>query len=146
MKLDELLAEFSGLAPEEALETLIEFADGLPLPAAERRVGIPPAECRIQECQTPVYLWADVISGRVRLEAIVPEQSPTVRGFVALLVVGLDGATPEEVLSIPDDFLPRLGLAETLGMTRRHGFHGIVNRIKRVIALQAPRADGASSR
>src|SRR5262245_38104976 len=97
MKLDELLAEFEGADPEESLETLIDFSASLPAVSAERSAISPPAGCLIQECQTPVYLWVDVTGGTVRLEAIVPEKSPTVRGFVALLVDGLNGATPEEI-------------------------------------------------
>jgi cysteine desulfuration protein SufE len=134
VKLDELLADFEGAEPEEALEQLIDLSENLPpVSEAHGKLGRP-AECRIQECQTPVFLWVDVADGKVHLEADVPEKSPTVRGFVALLVVGLEGASPAEVLNIPDDFLPRLGLAETLGMTRQRGFRGIVSRIKREAA------------
>lgn len=137
MKLDELLAEFDGADPEEALEMLIESAETLPSVSDARAATAPPTECRIQECQTPVFLWADLVDGKVHLEAVVPEKSPTVRGFAALLVTGLEGATPEEVRSLPDDLLPRLGLADTLGMTRRRGFRGIVTRIKREVASKA---------
>jgi cysteine desulfuration protein SufE len=131
MKLRELLAEFDGADPEEALEILMEFAERLPPVRPGRESARGGGDCRIQECQTPVDLWVDVVDNQVTLEALVPEKSPTVRGFVALLVEGLAGASPAEVLSIPDDFLPVLGLAETLGMTRQRGFRGIVARIKR---------------
>ena len=134
MKLHEFLADFQGAQPEDALEMLMEFGDRLPAPSAERAAAGRPPQCRIQECQTPVYLWADVVDGKLRLEAVVPEESPTVRGFVALLVEGLSGASPAEVAGLPDDFLPLLGLTSTLGMTRQKGFRGIVQRIKREAA------------
>ena len=137
MKLPELLADFAGADPEESLEMLMEFAERLPPVSANREISPFPTDCRIQECQTPVFLWIDVIDGKIRLEAIVPEKSPTVRGFVALLVEGLTGATPLEVSQIPDDFLTPLGLAETLGMTRQRGFRGIVAKIKREAAQVA---------
>jgi len=138
MKLPELLADFEGADPEESLEMLIEFSDELPPLSAGRAVlGEAAQECRIQECQTAVYLWVDVQDGKVRLEAFVPEKSPTVRGFVALLVTGLEGATPSEVAALPDDFLPLLGLSATLGMTRQRGFRGIISRIKREVASLA---------
>ena len=137
MKLPELLADFEGADPQEALEMLIDYSETLPDVAPGREIVAENADCRIQECQTPVDLWVDVIGGRVRLEAVVPEKSPTVRGFVALLVEGLAGATPQEVASLPDDFLPLLGLAETLGMTRQRGFRGIIAKIKREVAQQA---------
>ena len=130
MKLPEFLADFDGADPEEALEMLMEFGARLPDLSLGRAAEGTPPQCRIQECQTPVYLWVDLIDGKLRLEAVVPEQSPTVRGFVTLLVEGLAGATVAEVANLPDDFLPLLGLSSTLGMTRRKGFRGIVSRIK----------------
>ncbi|MSR57805.1 MAG: SufE family protein [Planctomycetaceae bacterium] len=130
MKLDELLAEFTGVDPEEALEMLIDFSDSLP-PVSPGRAARDSQGCRVQECQTPVDLWVDVIDGKVHLEASVPEKSPTVRGFVSMLVAGLADSTPEEIRKLPDDLLPQLGLAETLGMTRQRGFRGIVAFIKR---------------
>jgi cysteine desulfuration protein SufE len=134
MKLPELLAEFEGADPEESLEMLIEFGERLPPLSPSRESAAAPADCRVQECQTPVFLWVDVRDGRIYLEADVPEKSPTVRGFVALLVDGVAGATPAEIAALPDDFLPLLGLSETLGMTRQRGFRGIIGRIKRQAA------------
>ena len=131
MKLHQFLADFEGADPEEALEMLMEFGERLPALSNVRGGQAPPSGCRIEECQTPVYLWVDVMDGKVRLEASVPEQSPTVRGFVTMLVEGISGATPDEVRGLPDDFLPLLGLSGTLGMTRSKGFRGIVSRIKR---------------
>ncbi|MGE5191260.1 MAG: SufE family protein [Deltaproteobacteria bacterium] len=134
MKLYEFLADFKGADPEEALEILMEFGDKLPALSDGRVVEGTPPQCRIRECQTPVYLWVDVVDGRMRLEAVVAEESPTVRGFVGLLVEGLSGASPADVAKLPEDFLPLLGLSATLGMTRQKGFRGIVTRIKREAA------------
>lgn len=138
MKLHEYLADFKGADPEEALEMLIEFSKRMPPLSAGRAAQKMPASCRIQECQTPVYLWIDRDGDGVRLEAAVPGASPTVRGFVALLVDGLAGASPAEIAALPDDFLPVLGLTSTLGMTRQRGFRGIISRIKRAVAANGP--------
>lgn len=132
MKLEESLAEFADVEPEEALEMLMEFGEQLPPLSPDRDAEQLPATCLVRECQTPVYLWVDVINGHMRLEAFVTEKSPTVRGLVALLVDGLQGATPHEVLNLPDNLLPQLGLQETLGMTRQRGLAGVIARIKRV--------------
>src|SRR5262245_50910151 len=64
-KLDELLADFDGADPDEALEMLIEFAGRLPRLSAHRSAVAAPAACRVQECQTPVDLWVDTVGGRV---------------------------------------------------------------------------------
>ncbi len=130
MKMSQLIQEFQELSPEERLEEVVEMADRLPALSAARAAQPPPESCRVQECQTPVYLWVDVVDGQVRLEADVSRKSPTVRGLVALIVEGLAGATVEDALTLPDDLLEELGLTDALGMTRQQGFRGVISRIK----------------
>src|SRR5712691_6961789 len=133
MKLPELIAEFDGLDDEEKLELLVELSDELPAVAASRMAEPWAESCRVRECQTPVFLWVDVVQGRARLQAEVPKQSPTVRGLVTLMVQGLDGATAAEVAAVPDDMVAHLGLQRALGMQRQQGFRGVVARIKREV-------------
>lgn len=132
MKLDELIAELEELDPEEKLEWIVEFADQLPPLSAGRAAQPFPDSCRIQECQTPVFLWVESREGTVFLEADVPAKSPTVRGLVALLVVGLQGVTRDVIEALPDDLVGKLGLTSVLGMTRQQGFRGVVSRLKRL--------------
>ncbi len=146
MKLDELLDEFRDLDAQESLETLIEFSRDLPDLSTERAKQREDSRRLVKECQTPVYLWVDLENGQLQLEAYVTERSPTVRGFVALLVVGLQGATTEQVSALPEDILSRLGLEETLGMTRRRGFSGLLRRIKRETAEQLEEQRHGSTR
>lgn len=135
----ELIADFQDLAADERVEELVELADELPDVSPGRSISPPPESCRVQECQTPVYLWVDVCDGRVKVEAYVSRHSPTVRGLVALLVDAVNGLESREVLSLPENLLEQLGLAESLGMTRQHGFQGVIRRIKREVqAAQAP--------
>ncbi len=134
MKLGELLEEFEGLDPEESLQTLIEMSQDLPELTPARAAEREDSRRLVQECQTPVYLWVDVLDDRVQLEAYVTERSPTVRGYVSLLVEGISDGSTREVAELPEDLLGRLGLAETLGMTRRRGFTGLLRRIKREVA------------
>jgi cysteine desulfuration protein SufE len=133
MKLPDLIAEWQDMEPDERLQALVELADELP-PLSANRAAVPlPEHCKVQECQTPVYLWVDVQPNGIHLEADVPRKSPTVRGLVTLVVQGLEGATPQQVLAMPDDLLPSLGLQEALGMTRQQGLRGLVARIKREV-------------
>ena len=134
MKLGELLEEFEGLDPEESLQTLIEMSQDLPELTPARAAEREDSRRLVQECQTPVYLWVDVLDDRVQLEAYVTERSPTVRGYVSLLVEGISDGSTREVAELPEGWLGRLGLAETLGMTRRRGFTGLLRRIKREVA------------
>lgn len=131
MKLDAYLLEFEDLDPQDRLEVLMDFGHELP-PLEPEHQNLPTrGDCQIQECQTPVYMTVSLNEGKVRLAAHVPEKSPTVRGFVAMLVNGLEGASVAEVMRIPDNMPERLGLKDVLGMTRFRGFTGIVAYLKR---------------
>lgn len=130
MTLDDYIAELADLDDAEKLEWLIEVSEELPPLSPGRQAEPLPAACRVPECQTAVYLWVDVIDGRVHVEADVPRNAPTVRGLVTVVVKGLEGATVNEVLAIPDDLLPKLGLTTALGMQRQQGLRGVVARIK----------------
>lgn len=133
MKLNALINEIGELEPDEKLEWLVEFANQLP-ELSQERMGQPfPESCLVQECQTPVYLWVSVKNGRVRIEADVPRKSPTVRGLVAVLVVGLNGAAISDALALPDDLVSHWNLNKALGMTRQQGFRGVVRRVKQAL-------------
>ncbi len=130
-KLHEFIEEFQDLDDDtERLQTLVELADELPPVSPERGAQPFPTTCRVQECQTPVHLWVDWRDDRLHLEADVPVKSPTVRGLLAVVVQSLEGATAAQVLSMPEDWLPMLGLAAALGMTRQQGLRGVIRRIK----------------
>jgi cysteine desulfuration protein SufE len=137
LKLVELIAEFDDLAAEEKLELLVEFSETLPEISPERKSDPNRERCRVQECQTAVHLWVELVDGRVRLEADVPRQSPVVRGLVAVMVAGLEGSSPADFSQLPDDLLGELGLQETLGMTRQRGVRAVVARIKQLVAQAA---------
>lgn len=129
-RLESIIDEFADADARERLEMLLEFADSLPpLPErlqAERAAG----KNRVNECQTQVQLWVDVIEGKVQLNADVAPEAPTVKGFVALLVDTLSGQTTQDVLSVKANLLQRLGLSEVLGMVRMRGLTGVINRIR----------------
>ena len=131
-KLKGYLAEFEGLDPEERLELLVDFARELPALPPERHGLNQEGNCKINECQTPVYLDCEIRGGKLHFVADVPDKSPTVRGFVAMLVNGLEGEDPEEAAGLTPELLGRLGLNEVLGMTRVRGFAGILQRVRRL--------------
>ena len=138
-RLESISGEFAELEPRERLELLLEFAEKLPpLPAryhAERDEGLG----RVVECQTPVFLWVTLEDGRVRIDADVAPEAPTVKGFVSLLVDIFSGVTPQEALAIEGNIVERFGLADpkALGMVRMRGLHAITQHIRRKIAQAA---------
>ena len=134
--LDTIIPRFKAADRSTRLETLLDYSRKLP-PLPERlETEKERGEHRVHECQTPVFLWVELVDGKVHIHADVPRESPTVRGFISLLARTLEGATPEDVARLPDDLLDQLGLSETLGMTRTQGLTAILQRIKRSVAAR----------
>jgi len=127
--LDAIIAELSESDRQERIDLLIDFAKNLP-PLPEHLAILKDASHRVEECQSPVYLFVEMVGDRVALYADAPIEAPTVRGFVSLLLEGLSGATVEEVLKVPGDLVERCALQEVLGMLRVRGLSGVLRRIK----------------
>jgi cysteine desulfuration protein SufE len=128
-----LESDFNALAVRDRLLLLLEFSDNLPeLPA--RYAEHPDLLERVEECQSPVYLFVEVEDNtKVNLFFSAPPEAPTTRGFAGVLHEALDGHSVEEVLSVDEDFPNRLGLAEAVSPLRLSGMRAILRRIKRQI-------------
>jgi cysteine desulfuration protein SufE len=134
--LDTIVADLSSCDRQERIDVLLDFAKSLP-PLPERLAAHKDASHRVEECQSPVYLFVELEGDRVSLHADAPIEAPTVRGFVSLLLEGLNGATVEDVLQVPGDLVERCGLAEILGMLRVRGLTGVLRRLKGVVTQEA---------
>jgi cysteine desulfuration protein SufE len=134
--LDAIVAELSESDRQERIDLLIDFAKNFP-PLPDRLADHRDASHRVEECQSPVYLFVEMHGDRVALFADAPIEAPTVRGFVSLLLEGLNGATVEEILGVPHDLVERCALPEVLGMLRVRGLSGVLRRIKREVTQAA---------
>jgi cysteine desulfuration protein SufE len=122
--------DFLALGVRDRLQLLLDFSNELPeLP--ERFRDHPDLLERVEECQSPVYIFVEAVDGIVHLHATAPAESPTTRGFASILVQGLDGLTSDEVLAIPADYPQSLGLGEAVSPLRVRGMTGMLARIKR---------------
>ena len=128
-----LEVDFNALAVRDRLLLLLEFSDNLPeLPA--RYAEHPDLLERVEECQSPVYLFVEVEDNtKVNLFFSAPPEAPTTRGFAGVLHEALDGHSVEDVLLVDEDFPNRLGLAEAVSPLRLSGMRAILRRIKRQI-------------
>ena len=135
-KLDPIIADLKACDRQERIDLLLDFAKSLP-PLPERLVEHKDASHRVEECQSPVYLFVELNNGEVSLFADAPVEAPTVRGFVSLLLEGLSGATVEEILQVPADLVDRCGLGEILGMLRVRGLSGVLRRLKAEVTRTA---------
>lgn len=130
--LAEIREEFLELDVRTRLQLLLEFSNELPeLPEHYR--DHPDLLERVEECQSPVFLFVEIRDGRVHLFATAPAESPTTRGFASILVQGLDGLTTQEVLDVPADYPQSLGLAEAVSPLRVRGMTGMLGRVKRQV-------------
>ena len=134
--LDDITAELRDADRQERIELLIDFARNLP-PLPERLAAHKDAAHRVEECQSPVFLFVELEGERVAIHADAPIEAPTVRGFVALLVEGLNGATVEEVLAVRDTLIEQIGLPEILGMLRVRGLGGVLKRLRAEVTRAA---------
>ncbi|HTU26484.1 MAG TPA: SufE family protein [Pirellulales bacterium] len=135
-RLEAVAAEFAELEPRERLELLLEFAEKLPPLPAELKDEADRAAHRIAECQTPVFLWVDVVDGRVHLAAEVAPEAPTVKGFVSILIDLFSGAPVEQALALDSNVVSRLGLLEALGMMRMRGLQAMQFYIRNRLRAQ----------
>jgi cysteine desulfuration protein SufE len=129
--LAETREDFLALGVKDRLTLLLDFSNELPeLP--ERYRDHPDLLERVEECQSPVYIFVEVDgAGLVHMHATAPAEAPTTRGFASILAQGLDGLTPEEVLAIPADYPQTLGLGEAVSPLRVRGMSGMLARAKR---------------
>lgn len=132
-QLVEIREDFLGLEVRERLQLLLEFSNELPeLP--ERYRDHPDLFERVEECQSPVFIFTEVDDARiVHLFAIAPKEAPTTRGFASILVQGLAGLTVEEVLAVPDDYPQTIGLTEAVSPLRIRGMTALLGRAKRQV-------------
>ncbi len=132
-KLAEIREDFDALSGNDRIQLLLEFALELPdLP--ERYRDHPELFERVEECQSPVYIFVEVgADAKVHVFATAPEQAPTTRGFASILAQGLTGLTAAEVLEVSDDFPGSLGLSAIISPLRLRGMSGMLRRIKRQV-------------
>ena len=143
-KLQEIVDDFALASREEKVEMLIQYSESLP-PLPERlhdeRAKMDP----VPECMTPVFLFGEKQSdGSLTFYFDIPPQSPTVRGLAAILANGLNGAQPEQIISVPADFFAPMNLQEAISYQRLNGFQGVLAHIKQAALRLMNEKDPAS--
>jgi cysteine desulfuration protein SufE len=131
-KLQEIVDDFASMSREEKLETLIAYAESFP-PLPDRLKDARDKMEAVPECMTPVFLTGEQgADGGITYYLDIPPQSPTVRGLATILVSGLNGSTPEEVIGVPADFFLALNLQEAISGQRLNGFIGVLAHMKHI--------------
>lgn len=133
-RLEKSLQRFRSATREMRMQLLLQYAKRFPELPEELREARDAGLNRVQECQTPLFLWVSVLEGKVTLLADAPRDAPTVRGFMGFLMESLNGASPEEVIRLPDDLLEEMGIGEVLGVMRTQGLGSVIRRVKKDVA------------
>lgn len=130
---ERVIEELNSVTERDRLEILLEYADALPdLPA--RYQEHPDLLERVEECQSPVFLFVELHGETVNTFLTAPKEAPTTRAFASILHSALDGQSAAVVLAFDDDFPERLGLTQIISPLRMRGIRGMLARIKRQVA------------
>jgi len=132
-RLGEIIEEFELCEGREKIELLLSYSEQMPF-LPERLKEEHGSMDLVEECMTPVYVKAESQDGKLTFYFDVPLESPTVRGFAALMAEGLNGTTPQQVLGIPNDFFYQMGLERVLTLQRLNGIGAILAHMKRLAA------------
>jgi cysteine desulfuration protein SufE len=134
-KLAEIVADFAWCEGREKLELLLQYSERMP-PLPPWLEEIHDRMDQVHECMTPVFIHAETRDQGIHFFFDVPRESPTVRGFAAILGIGLNGTAPGEILKIPNDFYYQMGLENVLTHQRLNGISAILAHIKRLAATE----------
>lgn len=128
----EVIDSFNDVPDSSKLELLLEYANSLPdLPS--KYAEHPDLLERVEECQSPVYLFVEIENDIASIFLTAPLEAPTTRGFASLLQLALDGQSTTAVLDFDDSFVSNLGLTNLVSPLRIRGMHGMLTRIKRQV-------------
>lgn len=110
--------------PKRKYELLITLAQRLkPFPEAEKT-----PENKVSGCASQVFVVANLEDDKIQFQG--DSDSQLVKGLVALLVEGLSGLTPQEVIDLSPDFIKATGLDVSLTPSRANGFYNILVKMK----------------
>lgn len=110
--------------PKRRYEQLIWYAQRLKeFPESDK---VP--ENKVPGCVSQVYITATLDQGKVWFQG--DSDSQLVKGLVGLLIEGLNGLTPAEILPISPNFIQDTGLNLSLTPSRANGFYNIFQMMK----------------
>ena len=82
----------------------------------------------IDGCQSRVWLQADLVDGKVDIQA--ESDALIVKGIIALLIKVVSGHTPDEILENELYFIEAIGLKDHLSPTRSNGLLAMVKQMR----------------
>ncbi len=111
--------------PKRRYEQLLWYAKQLEGLSQEDKTP----ENKVHGCTSQVFIAADIQDGLVYYRG--DSDAQLVKGLVALLIKGLNGLTPEQILKVTPDFIEETGLKVSLTPSRANGFYNILQMMKK---------------
>ncbi|MGI8480567.1 MAG: SufE family protein [Chthoniobacterales bacterium] len=146
-KLDKIIHLFEVLPEDERRETLVSYADNATKqePRTGERFDLEDVR-KDEECadKVGVYLQVDE-QGKAHLRMTLgPEVQTLTRAMTAILCKGLDGATPQEIIDLPSDFVTRVVGAELVRVRSQTTYY-VLTRIKSICKVYLNRQRAAAA-
>ncbi len=140
-KLQNIINLFEVLPEDERRETLVSYAEAAKKqePHSGEQFNLEDVR-KDEECadKVGVYLQVDG-QGKAHLRMTLgPEVQTLTRAMTAILCKGLDGATPQEILDLPSDFVTRIVGAELVRVRSQTTYY-VLSRIKGICKVYLDR-------
>ncbi|MGB3532961.1 MAG: SufE family protein [Microcoleaceae cyanobacterium] len=107
-------------------EQLLSLAQKLPEFPADQKI----AENKVPGCVSQVYVIAELDeAGNVQFQG--DSDAQLTKGLVALLIRGLNGLPPQDIVKLTPDFMAETGLQASLTPSRVNGFFNIFKTLQK---------------
>lgn len=122
--------------PKQKYQQLLWYANKLePMAAADKNPNN-----KVHGCVSQVFITADYSDGKVTYHG--DSDAQLVKGLVGLLITGLNGLPPADIIAVQPDFIEETGLKVSLTPSRANGFLNILKMMQKkaqgfAIALNA---------
>ena len=140
-KLNNIINLFETLPEVERRETLVSYADAAKKqePKAGEQFDLEDVR-KDEECADTVGVYLHVDDeGKAHFRMTLgPEVQTLTRAMTAILCKGLDGATPQEILDLPSDFVTRIVGAELVRVRSQTTYY-ILTRMKGICKVYLDR-------
>jgi cysteine desulfuration protein SufE len=147
-KLSEIVEFFEQLPEDEKRENLIAYADQAP------SCGLKPGKTfdledtrKDEECTDTVGVFLKIdptTRGAHFAINLGPHVQTLTRAMTAILCQGLDGATPEQIMDVPQDFVPKIVGGQLIRL-RSQTVYYILTRMKSVCKVWLNRERAAAA-
>lgn len=111
--------------PKRRYEQLIWYAQKLQEFPEDGKIP----ENKVPGCVSQVYVTASLEDDKVIFQG--DSDSQLTKGLLALLIEGLNGSTPTEIVHLTPDFIQETGLNVSLTPSRANGFYNIFKTMQK---------------